>query len=191
MIKSLFSRALSKWGKAFSVSKLESEVPYRPADKSAVDLLFKPVNEVALVRLAAAAGFELKQVSEDSFRTVLDDVVLRLSLHEQNTWLVVRAEFPVMQPQVAAGVPANQLSEDENDKVLHLLIDATNEWNANWFLPTACVDKVGSQWMIRLDATFFISEGVSVTQFKIILERAAARVRTAIKEIPGLVPPGF
>ncbi|EEH64006.1 hypothetical protein HMPREF0044_1025 [Gleimia coleocanis DSM 15436] len=156
-----------------------------------IEHLYQDLSASRLKDLAADAQIELSEISEGVFQTVYEDVVLRLSTDPERVWLLVKAEFPVTQPGVNPEVPANALSDEENDKVLHLLIDATNEWNARWFLPTAYVDKVDAQWMIRLDCTFFVAEGATPSQFKTLLHNAAQGVRTAIRELPKLIPPGF
>lgn len=144
-----------------------------------------------LHELLAASGFAASEVSEGVLQTVIDDVVLRFQLPNEHHWLLVKAEFPVLQPGIDLVDAVAALDDEQTDKILHLLIDATNEWNSRWFMPTAYVDREADQWLIRLDCMFYIGTGLTPAQFKRRLLDAAAHMRKAMRELPSLVAPSF
>ncbi|MDO5060611.1 MAG: YbjN domain-containing protein [Actinomycetaceae bacterium] len=169
-----------------TASKVAEATAAAPAEQ-----LFKPVLFSELTELLAVAGLEVTEVSEGVLQTIVADVVLRMQLPNEHHWLLVKAEFPVLPPGVDLGGAESALDDEQTDKILHLLIDATNEWNSRWFMPTAYVDREADQWLIRLDCMFFIGSGLTASQLKRMVLNAAEYMQKAMRELPSLVAPSF
>lgn len=179
----MFSRFFSKKPVPAKVAKTTVAAP--------AEQFFKPVLFSELTHLLAASGIEITEISEGVLQTIIDDVVLRMQLPNGHHWLLVKAEFPVFPPGVDLGNTKAVLDDEQTDKILHLLIDATNEWNSRWFMPTAYVDRVSDQWLIRLDCMFYIGSGLTASQIKRMVLTAAEHMQKAMRELPSLVAPSF
>ncbi|MDO5719143.1 MAG: YbjN domain-containing protein [Actinomycetaceae bacterium] len=143
-----------------------------------------------LLKFAERADLTITAQHEPYIHAIVDDLALAISVSQDNTWLLVKSEFPVPPPGLhnLEHIDTDP-STEEIDRQLHVLIDATNEWNSATMYPTAYVDRTGHQWVIRLDTTFFIAGGLTLSQFQSHIDTARFYTRGAITQLPTLIPP--
>lgn len=167
---------------------LEDAVDQQRPDST--EQLHLPFTFNDLVSFADRADMTITANHDPYIHAIVDDLAVAITVSQDNTWLLVKSEFPVPPPGLhnMEHIDTDPSSE-EIDRQLHLLIDATNEWNSATMYPTAYVDRTGHQWVIRLDTTFFIAGGLTLSQFQSHIDTARFYTRGAISQLPTLIPP--
>ncbi|MDO5728885.1 MAG: YbjN domain-containing protein [Actinomycetaceae bacterium] len=164
-----------------------------PVDRTAPtsEQLFSPFTLNDLISLCELLEITITAEHETFIHAILDDLAVAITVSEDHTWLLFKAEFPVPPPgHSTVSEEPHEPSVEEIDRQLHLLIDATNEWNSGTLYPTAYVDRKDDQWLIRLDTAFFIAAGLTISQFENCVEIARNYTQGAIRQLPALIPPG-
>lgn len=167
-----------------------SESPSPSPSPSTAEQLHSPFTFNDLVSFADRVDMAITANHDPYIHVIVDDLAMAITVSKDNTWLLVKSEFPVPPPGLhnLEHIDTHP-STEEIDRQLHLLIDATNEWNSATMYPTAYVDRTGHQWVIRLDTTFFIAGGLTFSQFQSHIDTARFYTRGAISQLPTLIPP--
>lgn len=158
-------------------------------DSDDLEQLIDPLTIDVIGDLCAESPFPVISSSLRETTVYVNDMELEISLSEGSKWLLIRTFFPITQENSPFAVTGEPLTEEQVDTQLHLLIDATNAWNQDWYQPTAYVDRQKDAWFIRLDSAYFAGAGLTADQFLSILIRTASFTDQARDEIPSLIPP--
>lgn len=149
----------------------------------------RPLTLPVIEDLCRESPFPVIGSSLSHVTVLINDLDLEISLSDGAMWLLIKTSVEI--PNQVTPFPEldGELTDRQIDEQLHLLIDATNAWNQQHFLPTAYVDRVEDRWVVRLDSAFFAGAGMTTAQFASALARAATFSKQAAEEIPALIPP--
>ncbi|MDT3767526.1 YbjN domain-containing protein [Gleimia hominis] len=150
--------------------------------------LFYPLDMNRLGQLLELCQIQIVAQQETAFDVVVDDMALNVGVSSDHVWMLIKSSFPVPSPGASFGGQPDDTLEDV-EKALHLLTDATNEWNARCHYPNAYLARVGKQWVIRLDCAFYAEAGLTIEQFQLAFNTARSCIKQAMEELPELIPP--
>ncbi len=152
------------------------------------EFLHKPVDLSVIVELCDEIDVLLHGVDDNEVRIVINDVIYRVSVSEGNEWLRFAVTMAIPNP-LSEESRAGMSEEEATSAAAHVLIDALNSWNTSHIEPTGYINREGDQWMVCLDSSFHIIEGLTARQLFALLARASTATEMAMETIPGMVLP--